>query len=609
MEFKVMKSGGLVKKFRPIIFTIGEDEFFYQKKKKKDKIQRYHISYLNEVYIQQQIKEKPEYILMLDINIKNLDKKKKEKKQKIIKLATKGENNTSILLDIKKILNVKRLQYNMNLFLFNWKQKNSISIDKEKIYESKNENQVSDIKNSINESIEKKCDKEKLNELFQKNLNNFVKLLNQQNLNINLLDEIIIKKIIEIINGSFIIDNNKEIIDEKNSKNFKSIENFNKLYLNLIKLFTQIKFCSNLKRYKKYDKKYLLENQQSNFVKNLNNNNEINNNEINNNENNSNGINIDKEAYIVINKNEIKNINKEEDDYNMRTYSEITDNENEKDIDSKIEKKKKQNDRIQSRIVSSLNSNSKMKENLKTLILAQNKKLYFCLRCNSLIGKTQLEKSNCNFDNTCTNRSFFYCKKCKIHLCTKCVSYQRGMKCSKNHNYFQKPVNTQEEIKCLICNKSNVFPYYECKYCKEQICSNCCSGVTSRQNSCFNCNNEITWRKCIYTFCDRCHKLSDCFYYCICCDYSICLNCSSLPKKLCGGLHNLEEIDLMKDYFIDNNQTERNNIFNKIYCYNYEVLFNGKCSLCNSTIGKKKIWACLRCSFFLCENCFTKDDD
>ena len=83
MEFKVLKSGGVVKKFRPIIFTIGEDEFYYQKKKNDDKLQRYHISYLNEVYIQQQIKEKPEYILMLDINIKNLDKKKKEKKQKI----------------------------------------------------------------------------------------------------------------------------------------------------------------------------------------------------------------------------------------------------------------------------------------------------------------------------------------------------------------------------------------------------------------------------------------------------------------------------------------------------------------------------------------------
>ena len=607
MEFKVLKSGGLVKQFRSIIFTIGEDEFYYQKKKKKDKIQRYHISYLNEVYIQQQAKEKPEYVLILEINKKHINKKKdkKDKKIKIIKLAIKEDKNFTILSDIKKILNVKRLQYDMNLFLFNWKQKNSILINKEKLYESKDENQVINVKNLINENIEKKFDKEKLNELFQNKLNNFVKLLNQKKLDVNLLDEIPIRKIIELINGSFIIENNNEKIDEINSKQFKSIENFNKLYLNLIKLFTQIKFCYILKRYKLYDKKYLLESQQCNFVKNLNHTNENNIEIINQNQ-----INIDKNSYISNDKNE--NNNNEEFDYNMRTYSEIIENENIKDIDSKITKKKNRNERIQSRIVTSLNSNSKMKENLKTLILSQNIKLYFCIRCNSLIRKTLIEKSNCNFDDTCTNRSFFYCKKCKLHLCTKCVSYQRGMKCSKNHNYFQKPVNTKEEIKCLICNKSNVFPYYECKYCKEQICSNCSVGITSRQISCFNCNNELNWRKCIYTSCDRCHKLSDCFYFCICCDYSICLNCSSLPKNICGGLHNLKEIDLMKDYFPANNNNiiqEGNNIFNKIYCYNYEILFNGKCSLCNATVGKKKIWSCLRCSFFLCEKCYKKNED
>ena len=607
MEFKVLKSGGLVKQFRSIIFTIGEDEFYYQKKKKKDKIQRYHISYLNEVYIQQQAKEKPEYVLILEINKKHINKKKdkKDKKIKIIKLAIKEDKNFTILSDIKKILNVKRLQYDMNLFLFNWKQKNSILINKEKLYESKDENQVINVKNLINENIEKKFDKEKLNELFQNKLNNFVKLLNQKNLDVNLLDEIPIRKIIELINGSFIIENNNEKIDEINSKQFKSIENFNKLYLNLIKLFTQIKFCYILKRYKLYDKKYLLESQQCNFVKNLNHTNENNIEIINQNQ-----INIDKNSYISNDKNE--NNNNEEFDYNMRTYSEIIENENIKDIDSKITKKKNRNERIQSRIVTSLNSNSKMKENLKTLILSQNIKLYFCIRCNSLIRKTLIEKSNCNFDDTCTNRSFFYCKKCKLHLCTKCVSYQRGMKCSKNHNYFQKPVNTKEEIKCLICNKSNVFPYYECKYCKEQICSNCSVGITSRQISCFNCNNELNWRKCIYTSCDRCHKLSDCFYFCICCDYSICLNCSSLPKNICGGLHNLKEIDLMKDYFPANNNNiiqEGNNIFNKIYCHNHEILFNGKCSLCNATVGKKKIWSCLRCSFFLCEKCYKKNED
>ena len=232
-----------------------------------------------------------------------------------------------------------------------------------------------------------------------------------------------------------------------------------------------------------------------------------------------------------------------------------------------------------------------MKENLKNMILSQNKKLYFCIRCNSLIEKTLLDKSNCNFDKLCTNRSFFYCKKCKLHLCIKCVVYQRGMKCSKNHKYFQKTVNTNEEIKCFICNKANNFPYYECKHCKEQICSDCASDSSTRQNSCFNCNNELTWRKCIYTKCNRCNKICDCFFYCICDDYSICINCSNLPKKMCGALHKLEEIDLMENYcFTDKINQEK---LNNIYCYNYEFLFNGKCSWCNSNMGKKKIWACL----------------
>ena len=596
MEFKVMKSGGGFVKYRSIIFTIGEDEFFYKKKKKDEKYQKYHISYLKEVYIQQQQKEKPEYVLILEINMKNVNKNKKDKKDKkvkLIKLAMKDDKNTNILSDIKRILNIKRLQYDINLFLFNWKQNMGISINKDKLNELKDENQVNNVKNSLKESIDQKTNKEKLNELFQDKLNNFIKLINQDNLNINLLDEENIKKIRQLINGSFISDN-VENANQKNEKIFNEIENFNTLYLNLIKLFTQIKFSYILKRFKQYDKKYLLEYQKTNFNKNLDKDAEKQENNIDNNKNLL-GIPNESEEEIkvlhsstLIDKNEIKI----------------------EDIDTKIKKKKEQNERIQSRILAGLNSNSKMKESLKNLILSQNKKLYFCIKCNSLIEKTLLDKSNCNFDKSCTSRSFFYCKKCKLHLCTKCVVYQRGMKCGKNHKYFQKPVNTKEELKCYICNKANVFPYYECKYCKEQICSDCAIPPSARQNSCFNCNNELIWRKCLYTSCDRCHKLSDCFYFCVCCDHSICINCASLPKNMCGALHNLEEFDLMENLCLEDKKNDTQPLkFNKIYCYNYPVLFNGKCSWCNITIGKSKIWACLRCSLFLCDKCKIKNAD
>ena len=97
------------------------------------------------------------------------------------------------------------------------------------------------------ENIEQKTNKEKLNELFQEKFNNFRKLLNKDNLEINLLDEVTIIKIKEIIESSFILENK-----ENNVKLSDEINNFNNVYLNLIKLFTQIKFCYILKRFKKY---------------------------------------------------------------------------------------------------------------------------------------------------------------------------------------------------------------------------------------------------------------------------------------------------------------------------------------------------------------------
>ena len=76
-----------------------------------------------------------------------------------------------------------------------------------------------------------------------------------------------------------------ENANQKNEKIFNEIENFNALYLNLIKLFTQIKFSYILKRFKQYDKKYLLEYQKTNFNKNLDKDSEKQENNIDNNKN------------------------------------------------------------------------------------------------------------------------------------------------------------------------------------------------------------------------------------------------------------------------------------------------------------------------------------
>ena len=562
MEFNILKqSGGLVKQFNPTIFFIDEDEFYYKKKKNDENYKRFHISYLKEVYIQKQIKEKPDYILIMDLfeNIQN------NKKETLIKLAEK-DGFSETLSQIKKILNVKRLQYDLNIFLYKYKEKMEFLLNNNPIitkFEDESKTNIDKIKNALkkNEYMTKNIDA--INSLFNEKLNNFVKLLNQNDINANLMEEETINKI------KILLSNNFDFQDAKKSnKNFDELEKFKNIYLNLIKLFSQIKFCFILKKFKFCDKKYLLEFQKANKIS---------------------KSNISKEELSLNDENDGNEITEENDA-----------NQNKDNIENRISKKKEQNEAYKSRILSALNSNTKMKDNLKNMILTQNKKLFFCLVCNTLLEKTLLDKATCNFDSKCTSRSFFFCKKCKIHFCTKCIIYQRGLKCFQNHKYFPKPINANEDTKCFLCNKSNVFPYYECKYCKEQICSECSDGVNIRQNSCQNCNNELNWKKCLFTECDKCHKLSECFYFCICCDNSICLNCSNNPKGKCGALHDLEKIEFNLD------EPDK---YKKRFCDNYEILIDGKCSLCNITVGKTPMWACLRCSLFLCDKCFKKIDE
>ena len=562
MEFNILKqSGGLVKQFNPTIFFIDEDEFYYKKKKNDENYKRFHISYLKEVYIQKQIKEKPDYILIIDLfeNIQN------NKKETLIKLAEK-DGFSETLSQIKKILNVKRLQYDLNIFLYKYKEKMEFLLNNNPIitkFEDESKTNIDKIKNALkkNEYMTKNIDA--INSLFNEKLNNFVKLLNQNDINANLMEEETINKI------KILLSNNFDFQDAKKSnKNFDELEKFKNIYLNLIKLFSQIKFCFILKKFKFCDKKYLLEFQKANKIS---------------------KSNISKEELSLNDENDGNEITEENDA-----------NQNKDNIENRISKKKEQNEAYKSRILSALNSNTKMKDNLKNMILTQNKKLFFCLVCNTLLEKTLLDKATCNFDSKCTSRSYFFCKKCKIHFCTKCIIYQRGLKCFQNHKYFPKPINANEDTKCFLCNKSKVFPYYECKYCKEQICSECSDGVNIRQNSCQNCNNELNWKKCLFTECDKCHKLSECFYFCICCDNSICLNCSNNPKGKCGALHDLEKIEFNLD------EPDK---YKKRFCDNYEILIDGKCSLCNITVGKTPMWACLRCSLFLCDKCFKKIDE
>ena len=78
------------------------------------------------------------------------------------------------------------------------------------------------------------------------------------------------------------------------------------------------------------------------------------------------------------------------------------------------------------------------------------------------------------------------------------------------------------------------------------------------------------------------------------------MNCSNNPKGKCGALHDLEKIEFNLD------EPDK---YKKRFCDNYEILIDGKCSLCNITVGKTPMWACLRCSLLLCDKCFKKIDE
>ena len=251
MEFNVLKfGGGLVKQFNSSIFVIEEDEFYYKKKKNDEDFKRYHISYLNEVYIQKQIKEKQEYVLIIDLNNNNIENNKKEKT--IIKLAEK-EESSGTLSQIKKILNVKRLQYDINLFLFNYKERMMNLLESKNIinkFEEETKNNADKIKKALKSSEYLVKNIEKINILFNEKLNNFVKLLNQNDFNANLLDGDTINKIKILLTNNF-----GEDIGKKNNKNYNDLDKFKNIYLSLIKLFSQIKSCFILKKFKNYDKK------------------------------------------------------------------------------------------------------------------------------------------------------------------------------------------------------------------------------------------------------------------------------------------------------------------------------------------------------------------
>ena len=56
--------------------------------------------------------------------------------------------------------------------------------------------------------------------------------------------------------------------------------------------------------------------------------------------------------------------------------------------------------------------------------------------------------------------------------------------------------------------------FYVCAHCNEEIYQNCSNGVKEKERSCYICNYELTWKKSIYSQCNKCNNYSHCYWSC-----------------------------------------------------------------------------------------------
>ena len=272
-----------------------------------------------------------------------------------------------------------------------------------------------------------------------------------------------------------------------------------------------------------------------------------------------------------------------------------------------------ENKNLKEKLLKILNKNIQIKEKYKKILNEKVNKNYFCYKCNLILKKTKLEKSNCNYDEECNKKfSLFYCFKCKINYCLNCVPYPISLKCIKNHTFFPVEINNNENDNendnnenssnkiniCLIC-QNKIDNYYYCKYCDEKVCYSCSKNLLKKEYNCYNCNNELNWKKNTYGNCDKCNTKTFNFFFCFFCDYNFCLKCYKIPEKnFCGFKHKMYfSGDLLK-----NEESENIKEINK----NFFINFNGICSICNNAANEKEIYYCLKCYLFICMECYNK---
>ena len=99
--FELEKFSGGIKKWKKKYIIISKDEISYSNMKNKENIiKKFHISLIKKIII---VQDTIKPFLLIEININHL-----------MKLST-NESNYPILNDIKNILNVKKIEYFINI--------------------------------------------------------------------------------------------------------------------------------------------------------------------------------------------------------------------------------------------------------------------------------------------------------------------------------------------------------------------------------------------------------------------------------------------------------------------------------------------------------------
>lgn len=158
--------------------------------------------------------------------------------------------------------------------------------------------------------------------------------------------------------------------------------------------------------------------------------------------------------------------------------------------------------------------------------------------------------------------------------------------------------------KCVICFQliNQDEDSSGCTICQLPICNNCYT-YKSNSNSpkCLQCNQVMSWKRSLVSKCEKCKLYVECFWFCFFCYTKACCNCFPTQKNYCGGLHEMDRVEL-EDFGIDD------------YCdciQRYYLKFRRKseifCIKCRNVFTNNYL-SCNRCLYNICDSCNVKHD-